>query len=85
MGYSVKEISKIYRNAAFVVDIAVWVLAAVVATIIYPLLAGILRVVAQGSVAVPIAFMWGVAISLALLFAIMHSCIIFVNVKKHCG
>ena len=85
IGYSVKEISKIYRNAAFVADIAVWVLAAVVATIIYPLLGGILRVVAQGSVAVPIAFMWGVAISLALLFAIMHSCIIFVNVKKHCG
>ncbi len=84
IGYSATEISKIYRNAAFVADVAMWLLAAVVATCVYPLLADILRVVSQGNEAVPLVFMWGVAISSALMFAIMHSCIIFVNIKKHC-
>lgn len=84
IGYPVKVISGVYRLVVSIADVAVWTVAATLATLIYPAVADVLRVVSPLFEPASAVIVWSVAICLALMFAIMHSCIIFVNVKKHC-
>ena len=85
IGFSVKEISRIYRLAALVADVAVWLVAAAVATALYPLIADIIQLISPGFETVSLVTMWFIAICFGIVFVIIHCCIIFVSVKGHCA
>lgn len=82
IGYSVSEISKVYRLLAFVADILVWILAAIVATLFYPRIVDVLLAVSPGYESLPMVFMWLCALGFALVFATLHSVVIYRNIKK---
>ena len=84
IGYSVKQISGIYCLFALLLDLVVWSGAAVVAIIVYPHLVGLLQVMLPGLEPVSLLYICGIALSLSLLFALVHGLIIYMNVKKHC-
>ena len=84
IGYSVKQISGIYCLFALLLDLVVWSGAAVVAIIVYPHLVGLLQVMLPGLEPVSLLYVCGIALSLSLLFALVHGLIIYMNVKKHC-
>lgn len=84
IGYSVKQISRIYCLFALVLDVVVWGVAAVIANIVYPHIVGQLQVMLPGIEPVSALFVCGIALSLSLLFTLVHGLIIYMNVKKHC-
>ena len=84
IGYSVKQISRIYCLFALLLNVVVWSIAAGVVALVYPYIVGILQVMLSGFEPVSALFVWGVAVVLALAFAFVHSLIIYKNVRKHC-
>ena len=64
---------------------AVWLVAAAVATALYPLIADIIQVISPGFETVSLVTMWFIAICFGIVFVIIHCCIIFVSVKGHCA
>ena len=84
IGYSVKQISGIYCIFAFFLDISVWSVAAVVVNLAYPHLVGQLQVMLPGLESVSVQYVWCMAILLSFAFSLVHSLIIYMNVKKHC-
>ena len=84
IGYSVGEISRVYRCMALIVNVFVWLLAAVAATIIYPLIADVLQMFSSSFRHESDVMFWFFSICLAVVFVVIHSFIIFVNIKKFC-
>ncbi|MBQ5889164.1 MAG: hypothetical protein IIW77_07840 [Bacteroidaceae bacterium] len=84
IGYSVKQISRIYCLFAFVLDLVVWSIAATIATLIYPHIIGILQVMSPGSEHASLLLLWVAAIGFTIAFVLVHGLIIYKNVKKHC-
>lgn len=82
LGYSIKEISRLYRLFAFVVDLVVWLIAASMAVLVYPMIVDVLNIMSQGYQPLPLSFIWMAAVGFALMFAMLHSVIIYRNVRK---
>lgn len=82
LGYSVKEISRVYRLFVFVVDLVVWLIAASMAVLVYPMIVDVLNIMSQGYQPLPLSFIWMAAVGFALMFAMLHSVIIYRNVRK---
>ena len=84
IGYSVKQISRIYCLFAFVLDMVVWSIAAIIATLLYPHIIGIFQVMSPGFEPASQLLLWTAAIGFTVAFALVHALIIYRNVKKHC-
>lgn len=84
IGYSVKQISRIYCLFAFVLDLVVWSIAAIIATLLYPHIIGIFQVMSPGFEPASQLLLWATAIGFTVAFALVHALIIYRNVKKHC-
>lgn len=84
IGYSIGEIARVYRLLAFAVDFAVWAAAAVVATCVYPHIAGLIKAIVPACGPLPMAGMWLAALLLAVIFALVHAIVIQRNISKHC-
>lgn len=82
LGYSIKEISRVYRLFVFVVDLVVWLIAASMAVLVYPVIVEVLNIMSQGYRPLPLSFIWMAALGFALMFAMLHSVIIYRNVRK---
>lgn len=82
LGYSIKEISRLYRLFVFVVDLVVWLIAASMAVLVYPMIVDVLNIMSQGYQPLPLSFIWMAAVGFALMFAMLHSVIIYRNVRK---
>lgn len=82
LGYSIKEISRLYRLFVFVVDLVVWLIAASMAVLVYPMIVYVLNIMSQGYQPLPLSFIWMAAVGFALMFAMLHSVIIYRNVRK---
>ena len=82
LGYSIKEISRLYRLFVFVVDLVVWLIAASMAVLVYPMIVDVLNIMSQGYQPLPLSFIWMAAVGFALMFAMLHSVRIYRNVRK---
>ena len=84
LGYSVGEIARCYQLLALSVDVFVWIVAAIAASMIYPLFSDFMVNVSPGFVPVSLFGMWGVAFGLAFLFAALHSVAVTSQVRRIC-
>lgn len=84
LGYSIGEIARCYQLLALSVDVLVWIVAAIAASMIYPLFSDFMVNVSPGFVPVSLFGMWGVAFGLAFLFAALHSVAVTSQVRRIC-
>ena len=84
MGYSVGRIAKTYQYMAYAIDAAVWFVAAIIATCIYPMFSELMASASPDFVAASLFIIWVVAVILAVLFASMHGLVVYRQVKKIC-
>ena len=84
IGYGVGMIARTYQIMTLAADLTVWVLAAVMATIIYPMFSGFMANVSPGFVPVPLWNVWLFALLSAVFFAAMHSAVVYCQVRKVC-
>ena len=84
MGYSVGRIAKTYQYMAFAIDAAVWFVAAIIATVFYPLFSELMASASTDFVAASLLVIWIVAVLMGVLFASMHGLVVYRQVKKIC-
>lgn len=84
IGYGVGMIARTYQIMTLAADLTVWVLAAVIATIIYPMFSGFMVNVSPGFVPVPLWNVWLFALLSAVFFAALHSAVVYCQVRKVC-
>lgn len=84
MGYSVQQIAKTYQCLSIIVDAVVWLAAAIIASIFYPSFSMLMSTVSPGFVPASLLIIWIVAALLAVLFASMHSLVVYCQVRKIC-
>ena len=84
MGYSVGRIAKTYQFMAYAIDAAVWLVAAIITTFIYPMFSDLMASASADFVAASLFVIWLVALVLAVLFASMHGLVVYRQVKKIC-
>lgn len=84
MGYSARQASCPYLYMTAMVDVAVWLCAALLATFLYPLFSGMISDLSPGFVPESLLGMWGIAAVMALLFVIMHGIVVCRRVNGIC-
>ena len=84
MGYSVGRIAKTYQFMAYAIDAAVWLVAAIITTFVYPMFSDLMASASADFVAASLFVIWLVALVLAVLFASMHGLVVYRQVKKIC-
>ena len=84
MGYPVSRIASVYLCMVFMADGVVWLLAAVTATVVYPMFAQLMANVSPDFAPASMSIVWMMATLLALLFMMMHGAVIYMNVKRKC-
>lgn len=84
IGYRVTDIAKSYQLMALAIDVVVWFVAAILASLIYPSFSSILLNLSPDFIPVPLYAMWGVALVLAVLFSLLHATVVKQQVKKVC-
>lgn len=84
IGYSVKSIARVYQLLAAVVDVAVWLVAAIVATIVYPSFTEMMQLTSPGFLPASLWWLWLWALLFAVAFLAFHSAVVYRNVKRHC-
>ena len=84
IGYSEREISRVYQLPVIIADVSVWTIAAVAAMCIYPSFSGLLINVSPGFRPCSMLVMAFMALVLALLFSLLHVAVIYRQVKRHC-
>lgn len=84
MGYSVQQIAKTYQCLSIIVDAVVWLAAAIIASIFYPSFSMLMSTVSPGFVPASLLIISIVAALLAVLFASMHSLVVYCQVRKIC-
>ena len=84
IGYSVKSIARVYQLLAAVVDVAVWLVAAIVATIVYPSFTEMMQLTSPRFLPASLWWLWLWALLFAVAFLAFHSAVVYRNVKRHC-
>ena len=84
IGYSVSGIARVYQLLSLVVDVVVWLVAAVVASFVYPAFTAMMQRTSPGFVPVSFWGIWCVAFVLAVLFVVLHCVVVYRHVKRHC-
>ncbi len=84
MGYSVRQVARTYELMVLVVDTVVWLVAATVATVVYPGFSEMIENSSPGFEPASLLSVWVMALLLTLLFVSLHCMIIHRQVKKHC-
>lgn len=84
IGYSVAGIARSYQLMSLAVDLTVWLVAAVLASVIYPMFSNFMVNVSPGLLPHSLWTMWVGAFVLALLFAAMHAAVVLRQVRRVC-
>ena len=84
IGYSVESIARVYQFLSLVVDSIVWLFAALLSTVVYPVFTAMLQTTSPAFTPVSLWWLWAMALFFALGFATMHWLVVHYNVKRHC-
>lgn len=82
IGYGLSPIARPYQLLALSLDVIVWLLAAIVVSVVYPLFSRFLAGVIPGFEPNSLALVWLVAFLLALLFSLLHFVVVYRNVWR---
>lgn len=84
MGYSVRKIAMVYQLTVLVIDTFVWIVAALLTTIIYPYFSAMMQESSSDFVPASLWQVWLVSLLFILLFSVMHGLVVYRQVRKHC-
>jgi len=84
IGYGIRQIAWPYQVLAVSLDVVIWLLAAIVVTLVYPIFSDFLLGVVPEFQPNGMGVVWAVAILLALTFSILHYVVVFSNTRKVC-
>ena len=84
MGYSVRKIAMVYQLTVLVIDTFVWIVAALLTTIIYPYFSAMMQESSSDFVPASLWQVWLVSLLFILLFSVMHGLVVYRQVWKHC-
>ena len=82
IGYGLSPIARPYQLLALSLDVIVWLFAAIVVSVVYPLFSHFLAGVIPGFEPNSLALVWLVAFLLALLFSLLHFVVVYRNVWR---
>ncbi len=84
IGYGIRQIAWPYQVMAVSLDFVIWLLAAVVVMIVYPVFSNFLSGVVPDFRPNGMGMVWLFALLLALTFSILHYAVVFRNTRKVC-
>lgn len=84
MGYSIRNIAKVYQLTVLLIDAAVWLVAAVITTMVYPAFSAMMQESSTEFVPASLGGIWLCALLFILLFSLLHGTVVYCQVKKHC-
>lgn len=84
MGYSVSQIARTYQLMSVVIDVVVWLVAAIATVLVYPSLSELLSTLSPDFVPASLIAVWLISLLLSVLFASMHCLVVYSQIRKIC-
>jgi hypothetical protein len=85
IGYSVGQVSVVYKLMVVVVDFVVWCFAAILTAVVYPQFSNLMQNASPDFRPASLLPLFLVATGLFLLFAFMHAVIVDMRIRKQCS
>lgn len=85
IGYSVGQVSVVYKFMVVVVDFVVWCFAAILTAVVYPQFSNLMQNASPDFRPASLLPLFLVATGLFLLFAFMHAVIVDMRIRKQCS